>query len=181
MSEMKKSDLAPTAPAPAKRVTKLLTKLYDKPGAQWLDPCAGVGKYADAFYRWMPDGRRDWCEVRRGRDFLDYDKRAFFALTNPPWTAYLFAAIRDHAFGLCEHVAFLVMARSALGLRKHNEAARRAGFGRRTLINIGKYHIPGHRTPSMTEGGLQVVVIHWQRGYVGPLRQFDFSVGGDNP
>jgi hypothetical protein len=36
-------------------------------------------------------------------------------------------------------------------------------------------------TPSMTEGGLQVVVIHWQRGYVGPLRQFDFSVGGDNP
>lgn len=171
------SDLAPTPAYLAKRIIKLLRRLYDKPGALWLDPCAGCGKYADPFYRYMPADRREWCEIRRDRDFRDYDgPHVHFAATNPPWHMESLAPIRAKAFEVADNVALLLMPEAAIGLRRHTALARRAGFGRRTWIELPRYRIPGCRhRGTMTGGGITPVVVHWQRGYTGSMRQFDFS------
>ena len=50
-----------------------------------LEPFSGK----DAFYNEFPiENRKDWSEIERGRDFLDYKKKVDWIITNPPYSIY---------------------------------------------------------------------------------------------
>lgn len=62
---------------------KIITLFDWSKGERVLEPFSGDGN----FYRNLPQHvRKDWCEIRRGRDFFDYSgPRPRTILTNPPF------------------------------------------------------------------------------------------------
>ena len=68
-----------------------------------LDPARGKG----AFYNAMQaEGCQvDWCEINEGRDFLSYETKVSWIITNPPWSK--FRAFLIHAMQVADHVVFL--------------------------------------------------------------------------
>lgn len=48
----------------------------------WVEPCRGDKR----IYSRMPEGRRYWCEIREGRDYLMLEAEADICITNPPFS-----------------------------------------------------------------------------------------------
>lgn len=121
----------------------------------------------------MPEGRRDWCEIRKGRDFRTYEfgRRVDWCITNPPFSdAYLEIAAR--AFAISEHVAFLVKLNVAIGTYARHRAWREAGHGLREIV-----FIPWADAEFTTEGGDEkaaegfcLALLWWSRGWNGDVR-----------
>ena len=72
-----------------------------KPSGVCLDPCKGDG----AFFNNFP-GVRDWCELREGRDFFEYDKKVDFIIGNPPYS--IFEDFLRHSFEIAGDVVYIV-------------------------------------------------------------------------
>lgn len=71
-----------------------------KPIGKCLDPCKGDG----AFYDYLPDA--DYCEIREGKDFFEYNNRVDWIIGNPPYS--IFEEFLRHSFELANNVSFLV-------------------------------------------------------------------------
>ena len=52
---------------------------YFSPNGLILEPCRGEGVFTNI----MPTA--EWCEVREGRDFFDWDKPVDWIISNPPY------------------------------------------------------------------------------------------------
>jgi hypothetical protein len=52
---------------------------YFKPTGRILEPCAGDGYFLKHL------SGADWCEIKQGRDFLSYEGRVNWIITNLPW------------------------------------------------------------------------------------------------
>lgn len=72
-----------------------------KPKGLILDPCMGDG----AFYN-MFEGEKDWCELRSGKDFFDYDKKVDWIIGNPPYS--IFEDWLIHSFELADDIAYIL-------------------------------------------------------------------------
>ena len=134
-----------------------------------VDACRGRG----AFYNVLPEGQRDWCEIREGRNFLthEFSRRVDWAITNPPFSD-AYAAIAARAFMISENVAFLVKLNVALGTYARHRAWREAGHGLREIV-----FIPWADAEFMTEDGRDkagegfcLALLHWSRGWKGGVR-----------
>lgn len=148
----------------ARHIVRFFVGMYGPEMGYCLDPCAGEF----AFYRCLPDPK-GWCEINMGRDFLEWQGHADWIITNPPWPAKRFAPIMQKALECADNIAFLLPVWAALGLRKRNKLACDAGFGRRTYVEIPQYI---NSTGLFSGSGLQLCVIHWQRGWRGPMSQY---------
>lgn len=73
-----KADYVMTPP----NIAKLVIGRY-KPSGIILEPCRGTGN----IYNLLPD-KKDWCEITEGRDFLEYDSKSDWIITNPPYSIY---------------------------------------------------------------------------------------------
>lgn len=122
-----------------------------------LDPCAGDG----AFYDALPHPK-EWCEIQRGRDFLDFVGRADLVVTNPPFSEG-FTEIYRHCFRTADNVALLLPIGIVLGLRNRVMIARDAGFGVRAVLFLPRRYAPG----PFRQSGVQIGVVYWRRGYTG--------------
>lgn len=71
-----------------------------KPTGICLDPCKGDG----SFYKILPNA--DWCEIKDGRDFFDYDKKVDWIIGNPPYS--IFEDWLVHSFELAHEVAYIL-------------------------------------------------------------------------
>lgn len=91
-----KSDIVYTPESVAKEIIDWL-----QPKGKCLDPCFGDG----AFHKYLPKGS-DWCEVKKGRDFFDYDKKVDWIIGNPPYS--IFEDWLDHSFEIAENVAYIL-------------------------------------------------------------------------
>jgi hypothetical protein len=129
-----------------------------------VDACRGRG----AFYNVLPEGRRDWCEVCQGRDFLTYEfgRPVDWVITNPPFSA-AYAAIAARAFRIAQNVAFLVKLNVALGTYARHRAWREAGHGLREIV-----FIPWAQAEFTTEHGREkaaegfcLALLYWSRGW----------------
>ena len=61
----------------------LLELVRIEPGSVVLDPCRGSGSFFNAF----PEAaRREWCEIKEGRDFFQRRERADWVISNPPYS-----------------------------------------------------------------------------------------------
>ena len=66
-----------------------------------LDPCMGDGVFYDNF----PTAVKDWCEVDKGKDFLDYNKNVDWIISNPPWSKM--RQFLQHAMTIANDIVFL--------------------------------------------------------------------------
>lgn len=73
-----------------------------QPSGLCLDPCIGDG----AFYDFLPEASREWCEIENGRDFYKWTQPVKWCIGNPPYS-HLLAWIR-HSFTFAENVVYLI-------------------------------------------------------------------------
>ncbi len=167
------NDIVYTADALAARI---VAHLPIGPTDFCVDPCRGRG----AFYKALPEGRRDWCELKEGRDFRTYEfgRRVHWVVTNPPFSdAYLDIAARS--FMISDNVVFLVKLPLAISTYARHRAWRSAGHGLREIIYI-RWEDAGFLTQDGTEKvaeGFILAVLWWQRHWTGGIWETDWTEG----
>ena len=120
------------------------------PTGRILEPCAGDGHILDC----LPPGT-DWCELKRGHDFLEHQSHYDWIITNPPWSQI--RAFLIHAFAFADNVVFLMTVNHAWTKARLRDM-HAAGFGLREI-----YLFP---TPlSFPQSGFQLGAVHYQRGH----------------
>ncbi len=133
-------------------LAELLVRHF-KPQGRILEPCAGDGN----FLRFLPGA--DWCEIKRGRDFLQHTTPVDWIITNPPWSR-----IREflvHSFALASDVAFLMTVNHAWTKARLREMRQR-NFGLRQIVLVP--------TPSSFPlTGFQLGMVHYQRAWQGAI------------
>jgi hypothetical protein len=72
---------------------------YFKPIGKILEPCRGTGSFYNQF-----KGNKDWCEIKEGKDFLNYDKKVDWIITNPPFS--IFDKFLLKAFEVADNIVF---------------------------------------------------------------------------
>ncbi|MFH1498866.1 MAG: hypothetical protein ABII82_13690, partial [Verrucomicrobiota bacterium] len=130
-----------------------------QPSGRVLEPCAGDGN----FLAHLPGA--DWCEVKKGRDFLTYEGRVDWIITNPPWSQIRPFLIK--AFQTAENVVFLmtinhVWTKARLRIATENQ------FGLKTIVLT--------ETPkSFPQSGFQLGAVHYKRYWQGPIVLVDLT------
>jgi hypothetical protein len=129
-----------------------------------VDACRGRG----AFYNVLPEGRRDWCEIHEGRNFLSYEfgRQINWIMTNPPWSAN-YGEIARRAFWLADHVVFLVKLDVAINTYARQKAWREAGHGLREIHIIpwkDAEFVNEDGTAKLPEG-FCLALVWWTRGW----------------
>lgn len=132
---------------------------YFKPTGRLLEPCAGEGH----FLQHLPGA--EWCEIKQGRDFLSYQGKVDWIITNPPWSQVRHFLVQG--FKVADHVVFLMTINHAW-TKARLRIARESGFGVRTLLLVD--------TPeSFPQSGFQLGAVHYEKGWVGPIDFVDFG------
>jgi hypothetical protein len=132
---------------------------YFKPMGRVLEPCAGNGH----FLQYLPGA--DWCEIKRGRDFLSYEGRVDWIITNPPWSQIRPFLMRS--FKVADQVVFLMTINHAW-TKARLRIARENGFGLRTLLLVD--------TPSaFPQSGFQLGAVHYAKDWFGAVDLVDMS------
>jgi hypothetical protein len=134
-----------------------------------VDACCGRG----AFFQALPKGRRDWCEIREGRDFRTYefDRHINWVITNPPWSV-LYGEIAKRAFTTADHVVFLVRLDVALNSYDRHKTWREAGHRLREIHIVPwklAEFVREDGTPKQPEG-FCLAWVWWSRGWTGGIR-----------
>jgi hypothetical protein len=148
------NDLVYTKPTLAQRLIG-----YFRPTGRILDPCRGNG----AFYDHFPD-TRDWCEIRDGRNFLEWNDPVDWVITNPPWSKEPYRAISVHAFEIAENVVFLTRLHNAIGTYARHQDWRDCGHGLQEMIVL-----PWEDAGFPSEGFV-LGAFYWQRGWTGSTK-----------
>ena len=83
---------------------KLIKMTPLKKGDVVLDGFCGQ----NAFYDQYPDFvKKDWCEIDKGRDFFEYNKKVDWILTNPPYSKI--KKVLEHSTKICRKgICFLI-------------------------------------------------------------------------
>ena len=83
-------------------IAKMIVSAFSPRGIT-LEPCRGSGN----IYKELPEPK-DWCEIRKGKDFFVYNKQVDWIITNPPFTNV--EHFMRHAFKLADNVVFILPA-----------------------------------------------------------------------
>lgn len=72
-----------------------------EPEGMCLDPCMGEG----VFFNNFPD-EKEWCELRKGKDFFEYKESVNYIIGNPPYS--IFEDFLRHSFEIADDVVYIV-------------------------------------------------------------------------
>jgi hypothetical protein len=118
-----------------------------------LEPCRGSG----AFFKAFPDGQsKEWCEITEGKDFLDYDKKVDWIITNPPFSIYDTFLLKS--LKLADNVVFLTPLVKAFKSQKIDKKVAEFG-GLKEIVTLG-----GGRKIGFPFG-FQVGFLYYKRGW----------------
>lgn len=169
----------------AQRLCKhFLCSVYDKDSnfqhtTRFLEPCIGDGHFYHAAAPFFGTSRMNWCEVKVGRDFYDYQGHADWIITNPPWSLLKAAKGRirflEKAFQVADNVVFLCTLNHLLGLRARYRLMDRYGFGIKEVVLL---ETPATPWPA---SGFQVGAVHYQKGCSGMVQWTDLRKESDCP
>jgi hypothetical protein len=140
----------------ADHVAEAVVKHFSLRG-KCLEPFVGTG----AFFRHMPDGT-DWCEIREGRDFFDWEVPVDWIVTNPPFSNM--TKVFEHAFALADNCVFVIPISKYWSSAPRIEAATRYG-GLVEIAHLGRGRSIGF------DIGFPFAAMHFKRRYRGKIRQ----------
>lgn len=144
--------------------TELGARIIDhfQPKGKILEPCIGNGQ---GFYHYLLDNGYDvdWCEISfcdcevmcrvETRDFLDYDDKVDWIITNPP-----FSKIREFLYHACEiadNIVFLCLLPNVF-YKKRLAIIKDFGFSIKELI-----FLPNQE--GFPKFGFQLGVVHYSK------------------
>ncbi|NJK92876.1 MAG: hypothetical protein HC904_14275 [Blastochloris sp.] len=130
-----------------------------QPKGRILEPCRGEGH----FLQFMPEA--EWCEIKEGRDFLEWDQPVDWIVTNPPWSKI--RVFLQHGMRWSDNIVFLLTI-NHIWTKARLRDMQTAGFG---LKEICLLEMP----ESFPQSGFQLGAVHVQRGWSGDIRLTDLS------
>lgn len=133
-----------------KKIAKKIVD-YFKPMGLILEPCRGSGN----FYRYF-EGLKDWCEIDEKRDFLKYNKKVDWIITNPPYSIY--DIFLKKCFEVADNIVLLVPLAKAFKSQKIDKEIEKYG-GLKEIILIGSGGDIGFNF------GFPVGCLYYQRNY----------------
>jgi len=68
-----------------------------------LDPFKGEGSF---FNQYPNHIKKDWCEIKEGKDFFKYRKRVDWIISNPPYS--ILDEVLEHSFEIADNIVYLV-------------------------------------------------------------------------
>ena len=73
-------------PTPISAVAALMRHIQFRQGDTFMEPCRAEGNIYDAVP--LPDGQKEWAEIRHGRDYMawDFGRQFDVIITNPPFS-----------------------------------------------------------------------------------------------
>ena len=133
---------------------------YLKPTGEVLEPCRGDGSFYDTGVY------TDWCEISQGRDFLQYNKKVDWIITNPPFSIYDNFLIKS--MEISDNIAFLIPLNKAIrGIKMHKLITEYGGL--HEIIHLGTGSRCGFPF------GFPVGVCVYKRGYKGDIKYTDWT------
>ena len=132
-----------------------------KPEGRVLDPCRGLG----AFYNNFLTEDKDWCELGEDKDFLSYNEKVDWIITNPPWSKM--REFLEHGMKISDNIVYLTTINHYTTKRRIRDM-KQNGFALKEIYNV---EAPKAPWPQL---GFQVAAVHTQRGYKGDIK-FSFS------
>lgn len=130
-----------------------------RPRGRILEPCCGRGN----FLKFLP--RAFWCEIKKGRDFFEWNQRVDWIITNPPWSQI--RPFLQHALRVSENIVFL-MTVNHVWTKARIRDVYEGGFGIREICLV-------EMPEAFPQSGFQLGAIHLARGWRGPIRFADIS------
>ena len=122
-----------------------------------LDPCRGEG----AFYDNYNTDNKDWCELGEGKDFLEYNKKVDWIITNPPWSKM--RIFLEHGMKIADNIVYLTTINHYTTKRRIRDM-KEMGFG------IKEFYCVNTPTSKTWQGsGFQLGAIHTKRDLNGPI------------
>jgi len=124
-----------------------------QPKGKILEPCCGTGN----FLRAMPSA--DWCEIDKGKDFLEADGNWDWIITNPPYSIY--RVFFNKAMKVADNIVFLQLV---------NAIFYKARLRDMVNNNFGIKEIWCIDTPKeFPQFGFQLGCVYFQRNYKGNI------------
>jgi len=139
-------------------LAKDIIKHY-KPKGLILDPCRGTGAFYDNFPT-LHDSlcTKDWCELGENKDFLNYNRKVDWIITNPPWSKM--QLFLEHGMKISDNIVYLTTINHYTTKRRIREM-RSYGFSVKEIYCVDT---PKKPWPQL---GFQLAAVHTQRGYTG--------------
>lgn len=122
-----------------------------------MEPARGTG----SFYDLMPKGS-PWAEITRGRDFFDFEGRADWIITNPPFSIY--DRFLDKCFEVADNVVLLCPVQKAFKSMSNQRKVDAYG-------GLREVYIIGGGAKCGFNFGFLTGCLHYQRGYKGPIHR----------
>ena len=128
-----------------------------KPSGIILDPCRGQG----AFYDNFNTETKDWCELGEGKDFLTYNGKVNWIITNPPWSKM--QKFLEHGMKISDNIVYLTTI-------NHYTTKKRIRDMRNYGFSIAEIYCVPTPTKPWPQLGFQLGAIHTQRGHTGEIK-----------
>ena len=124
-----------------------------------LDPSRGTGAFYDNFPT-LHDSlcTKDWCELGENKDFLNYNRKVDWIITNPPWSKM--QLFLEHGMKISDNIVYLTTINHYTTKRRIREM-RSYGFSVKEIYCVDT---PKKPWPQL---GFQLAAVHTQRGYTG--------------
>ena len=127
---------------------------FFRPSGKILEPCKGDGN----FLKVLPKGT-EWCEILEGRDFMDYEGKVDWIVTNPPYSKM--RKFMQKSMDVADNVVFLTSI-NHLWLKARLRDIFERGFGIKSIVIFD--------TPkNFPQSGFQIGCFHLCKGYVGNI------------
>lgn len=134
-------------------ISKMIIDMFDIDG-KVLDAFRGNG----SFYNQYPNNcRKDWCEIKDGRDFFDYNEKVDWIITNPPYS--ILDEVLDHSFEISKNIVYLVpLSKIVSSMGRIRKIRKYGGVPSIYILSASKCNFPF---------GFPACAIHFKKDYSG--------------
>ena len=127
------------------------------PYGKILEPCCGEGN----FLEYLQDA--DWCEISKGKDFLECAGRWDWIITNPPYSKY--RAFLNKSMEVADNIVFLQLINATFFKARIRDIINNS-FGIKEILMID--------TPKeFPQFGFQLGCVYYKREYKGEIKLVD--------
>ena len=149
-----------TNPIFAKKVIDYFSPQFKKSDT-FMEPCRGDG----AFYDNLPE-LKDWCEIDEGKDFLEYDCKCDWIITNFPWSGKILRPLVRKACNVSNNVVHLIRCHNVIGTVARHKDFLNEGHTIKEIIIV-----PWQDTfINKANEGFALMVTHTKKNYKGDCK-----------